>query len=133
MKAPFTCIAAVMISVSLLASGSVELPKASMMQQLEWALNSEPVKQRADRLEAFWHAHLPLEDGGTNPSPTEGYEDGVHIGAIIQCAWHLTRAYIESNQREKALSMIDWLAEHESKTGLAPVTNKAEQGESLKP
>jgi hypothetical protein len=103
------------------------LPDEPMEKQLKWAEAAQTDSERADRLEAFWREYLPQEDGGVSPDRI-GYGDGSHVGAIVHCAWQLTRAYILTGQKEKALAMVNWLAEHESKTALAPVTKNAEQG-----
>ncbi len=101
----------------------VTLPDVPMGKQLEWAEAGETDSEKAGRLEAFWSEYLPQEDGGTSPDRI-GYGDGSHVAAIVHCAWQLTRAYIANGQKAKALAMVDWLAEHESKTALAPVTKK---------
>jgi hypothetical protein len=106
-----------------------KLPDEPMGKQLQWAEAAQTDSQRADRLEALWIEYLPREDGGVSPDRI-GYEDGSHIGAIVHCAWQLTRAYILTGQKKKALAMINWLAEHESKTGLAPLLKKTEQAGS---
>lgn len=103
------------------------LPDEPMGKQLKWAEAAQTVSERADRLEAFWKEYLPQEDGGVSPDRI-GYDDGSHVCAIVHCAWQLTRAYIATGQKEKALAMVNWLAKHESKTGLAPVTKNAEAG-----
>jgi hypothetical protein len=108
-------------------SAELTLPDVPMGKQLEWAEAAETDAEKAARLEAFWREYLPQEDGGISTDRI-GYGDGSHVGAIVHCAWQLTRAYVSTGQKEKALAMIDWLAEHESKTALAPVTKKAEQG-----
>jgi len=111
------------------------LPDEPMGKQFEWAESAETDSMRADRLEVFWREYLPQEDGGTSPERV-GYGDGSHVAAIIHCAWQLTRAYITTGQKEKALGMVNWLAEHESKTALAPITkkqNKSEQATPRKP
>jgi len=105
----------------------VELPAKYLTEQLKWAEAGESPKIKADRLEAFWHAHLPRENGGKSPEAPNGYEDGTHACAIIACAWQLTRAYIESGQKDKALEVLNWLAKNESKTGLAPIQKTGEQ------
>lgn len=97
-----------------------------MGKQLEWAEAAMTDSEKANRLEAFWKKYLPQEDGGVSPELI-GYGDGSHVCAIIHCAWQLTRAYIATGQKEKALAMVNWLAEHESKTALAPVIKPAEQ------
>ena len=102
------------------------LPAEPMGKQLEWAEAAKTDSERADRLEVFWREYLPEEDGGISPD-RRGYEDGSHVGAIVHCAWQLTRAYIATGQKEKALALVNWLAEHESKTALAPIIKKAEQ------
>lgn len=108
------------------------LPNEPMENQLKWAEAAKTDSERADRLEAFWREYLPQEDGGVSPDRI-GYGDGSHVGAIVHCAWQLTRAYISTGQKEKALAMVNWLAEHESKTALAPVTKKAEQAGTGQP
>ena len=98
----------------------VELPEVYMTKQYEWAMKGKDAHERADRLEALWHEHLPMENGGENPM-VNGYEDGTHIFTITGCAWQLCRAYIESGQDEKALKILNWLAEYESRLQLGPV------------
>ncbi len=105
--------------------GNATLPDEPMEKQLKWAEAAKNDSERADRLEAFWKEYLPQEDGGVSPDRI-GYGDGSHVGAIVHYAWQLTRAYISTGQKEKALAMVNWLAEHESKTALAPVMKKAE-------
>lgn len=118
----------ILLAVSFPAFGEdTTLPDDPMGKQLEWAEAAETDADKADRLEAFWREYLPQEDGGTSPDRV-GYGDGSHVAAIVHCAWQLTRAYIATGQKEKALTMVDWLAEHESKTALAPVKGKAELG-----
>lgn len=94
-----------------------------MGKQLEWAEAAERDSERADRLEAFWLQYLPQEDGGISADRI-GYNDGSHVVAVVHCAWQLTRAYIATGRKEKALAMVNWLAEHESKTALAPVVKQ---------
>jgi len=108
------------------------LPDQPMGKQLEWAETGKSDSDKADRLEAFWKKYLPQEDGGVSPDLI-GYGDGSHVCAIIRCAWQLTRAYISTGQKEKALAMVNWLAEHESKTSLAPVIKPAEQAGADQP
>ena len=115
------------LGVASSLADKVELPEKYLTDQLKWAESGKTPKIRADRLEAFWHAHLPRENGGKNPEAPNGYEDGTHVCCIIGCAWQLTRAYIESGQKEKALEVLDWLAKNESKTGLAPIKKTGEQ------
>ena len=111
----------------------VVLPEKHLTEQLKWAEAGESSAIRCARLEAFWYAHLPREDGGTNPKAGQGYEDGAHVVSIVHCAWQLARACIETGQTRKALKMVNWLAEHESKTGLAPVLDGAGGGEEAEP
>ena len=80
---------------------------------------------RIERLEKFLRAFIPLEDG---VAVVTEYEDGSSILAVTGSAWVLTRAYVEAGQKEKALKMIDWLQEHDSKSELVPTKPKSEQG-----
>lgn len=107
--------------LQVLADEKVVLPEKYITEQFKWAEEGETPQIRADRLEAFWNAHLPRENGGENPEAPNGYEDGTHSCIIIVCAWQLTRAYVETGQKEKALKIIDWLAKNDSRTALAPI------------
>jgi hypothetical protein len=130
-----TYIITILIGPAILSFGwcaDTVLPAEPMGKQLEWAEAAKTDSERANRLEAFWREYLPQEDGGISPD-RRGYEDGSHICAIVHCAWQLTRAYIATGQKEKALSLVNWLAEHESKTALAPIIKKVEQGGTVQP
>jgi hypothetical protein len=129
------CTISFLVGIAISSCGwcaDTALPDEPMGKQLEWAEAAPTDSERADRLEVFWREYLPQEDGGVSPDRI-GYGDGSHVCAIVHCAWQLTRAYIAIGRKEKALAMVNWLAEHESKTGLAPVTKNAGQASTGQP
>ncbi len=114
--ATFTC---ALMALLLCANAGDESPPPNMIEQATWAGETKDLAKRIERLEAFMLEYLPSEEGGTNPD-MRGYGDASHGLAVAGCVWQLARAYMEAGQKDKALKMLDWLQEHDSKSMLYP-------------
>ena len=110
----------------LFAHAGDERPPTNMIEHATWARETKDLPKRIERLEGFMRGYLPSEEGGTNPN-MKGYGDGSHGLAVAGCAWQLARAYVDAGQKDKALKMLDWLQEHDSKSMLPPGKPKSEQ------
>jgi hypothetical protein len=111
----------------LFANAGDETPPTNMIEHASWARETKDPLKRIERLEGFMRGYLPSEEGGTNPN-MKGYGDGSHGLAVAGCAWQLARAYVEAGQKDKALKMLDWLQEYDSKSMLYPGKLKSESG-----
>lgn len=129
MKTAASFISAFM-ALLLFAHAGDETPPNNMIERARWARETKDLPTRIERLERFMSGYLPSEDGGTNPN-MKGYEDGSHGLAVAGCAWELARAYVEAGQKDKALKMLDWLQEHDSKSMLYPKKTKHEAAPSV--
>ena len=96
---------------------SGEGPPPSMIEHAKWAREAKELTVRIKRLEEFLKGYIPLEEGVV--VVTE-HEDGASALAVTGSAWTLARAYVEDGQKDKALRMIGWLQEHDSKSELIP-------------
>ena len=114
------------MALLLFAHADDEAPPTNMIERARWARETKDLPKRIERLEGFMSGYLPSEDGGTNPN-MKGYEDGSHGLAVAGCAWELARAYVEAGQKDKALKMLGWLQEHDSKSMLYPGKPKSDQ------
>lgn len=126
MKTIAVCLGTFM-ALMLFAHAGDETPPTNMIEHARWARETKDPPKRIERLEGFMRGYLPSEDGGTNPN-MKGYGDGSHGLAVAGCAWQLARAYVEAGQKDKALKMLDWLQEHDSKSMLYPGKPKSESG-----
>jgi GH15 family glucan-1,4-alpha-glucosidase len=115
-----------MFAMVLTANAREDRPPTNMIEYARWARETNDLATRIERLEGFMRGYLPSEDGGTNPE-MKGYGDGSHVLAVAGCAWELARAYVKAGQKDKALKMIDWLQQHDSKSMLYPGKSKSEQ------
>ena len=121
-----------MFTMVLAANAGEDRPPTNMIEHARWARETSNLATRIERLEGFMRGYLPSEDGGTN-SEMKGYGDGSHVLAVAGCAWELARAYVKAGQKDKALKMIDWLQQHDSKSMLYPGKSKSEQPVDGKP
>jgi hypothetical protein len=103
---------------------SEEAPPSNILEHARWARETKDLTIRIKRLEEFLKGFIPFEDGAK--VETE-YEDGSSALAVTGSAWVLARAYVEAGQKDKALKVIDWLQEHDSKSDLYPKKAKSEQ------
>lgn len=103
------------------AGAGDEIPSSNMIEQAKWARDTEDLSLRTNRLEKFLGAFIPLEDGVK--VETE-YEDSSSALAVTGSAWCLLRAYVEAEDKVKALKMIGWLQKHDSKSDLFPKKTK---------
>lgn len=88
-----------------------------MLEHSRWARETKDLNLRIKRLEEFLKHYIPLEEG---LKITTEYEDGSSVYAVTGSAWALARSYIEAGQKNKALKVIDWLQENDSKSDLFP-------------
>ena len=113
------------MALMLFANADDETPPTNMIEHASWARETKDPLKRIERLEGFMRGYLPSEEGGTNPN-MKGYGDGSHGLAVAGCAWQLARAYVEAGQKDKALKMLDWLQEYDSKSMLYSEKPKSE-------
>ena len=119
-----TLLLCALMAISLAARAADDAPPENMIARAGWARETKDLQLRIKRLEEFLKPFIPLEDGIR--IETE-YEDGSSIYAVTGSAWVLARAYVEAGQKEKALRILDWLQENDSKSDLFPKKSKSEQ------
>lgn len=122
------CTLLMFLVTSWFVMGEPVSPPANMQEHRRWARSAPTIEERIKRLEGFWDAYLPQEEGGRNPE-LQGYGDGSHGLAVAGCAWDLARAYTEAGDQKKALKMLDWLQKFDSKSMLVSPAPKAAAGE----
>ncbi|MES2439227.1 MAG: hypothetical protein V4584_09170 [Verrucomicrobiota bacterium] len=101
-----------------------EGPPSNMIEHARWARETKDLTMRIERLEKFLKGFIPLDDGA---EVVTEFEDGSSILAVTGSAWVLVRAYVEAGQKDKALKVIDWLQEHDSKSELFPTKPESDQ------
>lgn len=110
--------------IPLAANGDEEKPPTNMIEHKRWALETEDLQIRIQRLEGFMSEYLPSEEGGKNPD-MRGYGDGSHGLAVAGCAWQLARAYIAAGKKDEAMKMLNWLQQYDSRSMLLPKKEEA--------
>lgn len=114
-----------LLAFPLVAQCKEESPPSNILEHARWARETKDLSMRIRRLENLLKGYIPLEDG--TKIQTE-YEDGSSANAVTGSAWVLVRAYVEAGQKDKALKVIDWLQENDSKSDLYTKKAKSEQG-----
>jgi hypothetical protein len=113
-----------LMATSLAAHAADDVPPENMIAYAAWARETKDLNLRIKRLEDLLKHYIPLEEG---VKITTEYEDGSSIYAVTGSAWVLARAYVEAGQKDKALKVIDWLQENDSKSDLVSKKTKSEQ------
>ena len=113
-----------LMALTLVAHADEETPPTNLIDHAKWARETDNTQERIKRLEDFMIDYLPMEEGGTDPN-MRGYEDGSHGYAVTGSAWALVRAYVEAGRKDKAMKMLDWLQQYDSKSMLYTVKPKA--------
>lgn len=122
-----SCLLFVLMALASVGHAGDDTPPPNMIEHARWARETKDLTLRIERLEAFLKGFIPLEEGA---KIEEEYEDGSSVLAVTGSAWVLVRAYVEAGQKNKALKVIDWLQEHDSKSDLSPKKSDSEQAAS---
>ncbi|YCM46936.1 hypothetical protein V2O64_24195 (plasmid) [Verrucomicrobiaceae bacterium 227] len=112
------------LTVVVGAHAGEKAPPVNILKHGSWARETKDLPTRIQRLENFLKDYLPIEEGGV--IATE-FEDGSSALAVTGAAWVLARSYIEAGEKTKALKMLDWLQQHDSRSMLCPIKEESEQ------
>ena len=112
-----------LMATLLAARAADDVPPENLIARAAWARETKDLDLRIKRLEELLKHYIPLEEG---VKITTEYEDGSGIHAVTGSAWALARAYVEAGQKDKALKVIDWLQENDSKSDLFLKKSKSE-------